>query len=150
MPAAAAQKMTYEGVHRYAVDANRRVQMPAVWREKKPVEFTMILWPQHDAGPCLRVLSPEEMEKLRAKIEAMPAAERTGLKRHIGSHSARMTLDGANRLGIPENLFVKSGIKDEAVFVGMLDYFEMWPPDRHAAMDALEQPVVIRGLKLLE
>jgi MraZ protein len=150
MPAAAAQKMTYEGVHRYAVDANRRVQMPSRWRSAKPAEFTIILWPQHDAGPCLRVLSPEEMEKLRAKIDAMPTAEKTGLKRHIGSHSERIKLDSANRLGLPENMFTKTGIRDEVVFVGMLDYFEIWPPDRHAAMDALEQPVVIRGLKMLE
>jgi MraZ protein len=150
MPAAAAQKITYEGVHRYSVDANRRVQMPFRWRSPKPVEFTIILWPQHDSGPCLRVLPPAEMEKLRDKIEAMPATEKTGLKRHIGSHSERMKLDGANRLGIPENLFTKTGIKDQIVFVGMLDYFELWTPDRYAVMDALEQPVVVRGLKLLE
>ncbi len=150
MPAAAAQILTYEGVYRHAVDTNRRVPMPFRWRAAKPVELQMILWPQHDAGPCLRVLSPTEMEKLRAKIETLPPAEKTSLKRHIGSRSARMTLDSAKRLGIPEELANKAGIKQEVVFVGMLDYFEIWAPDHYATMESQEQPLVARGLKLLE
>jgi MraZ protein len=151
MPVHAAQKVTYESLYRYAVDANRRVQMPFRWRSAKPVEFTLIVWPQHDCGPCVRVLPPEEMNKLREKIENMTnTADRTALKRHIGSASATMQLDSANRIMIPEEMAETVGIRDQVVFAGMLDYFEMWPPARYAELHALEKSSATRALKGLE
>jgi MraZ protein len=151
MPEPVSQKMTYDSLHRYAVDPNRRVQLPLPWRApRKPVEFTMIVWPQHKCGPCLRVLPPEEMAKLRERIEAMPASEKTSLKRHIGSSSVRISMDGAKRLGIPEEMAAAIGLKDEAVFMGMLDYFEIWSPERHKEMIAHEQPGLARSFQLLE
>ena len=150
MPAPAAEKVTYQSLHRYAVDSNRRVQFPLPWRTAKPVELTMIVWPQHDCGPCLRVLPPEQLEKLREKIEGMPTAEKTSLKRHIGSSSAKVELDGAKRLAIPVEMAEAAGIREEAVFTGMLDYFEIWSPAKYAEMNALEKRVVSNALKSLE
>jgi MraZ protein len=150
MPAPAAQKVTYQSLHRYTVDANRRVQMPLAWRSAKPAGLTMIVWPQHDCGPCLRVLPPDQMDKLREKIENMPAAEKTSLKRHIGSSSALVELDSAKRLAIPAEMADAVGIRDEAVFAGMLDYFEIWSPDRYADMHSQEKRVVASALKSLE
>ena len=89
------------------------------------------------------------MARLREQIAAMPTAEQTALKRHIGSHSARVSVDSAKRLGIPAEMADTVGIKDEAVFAGMLDYFEIWPPDRYAAMNALEKSAVTRAFQLL-
>ena len=150
MPAPAAQKVTYQSLHRYTVDANRRVQMPLAWRSAKPVELTMIVWPQHDCGPCLRVLPPDQMEKLREKIENMLPAEKTSLKRHIGSYSARVRLDSAKRIIIPEEMAVAADIRDQVVFAGMLDYFEMWSPIRHANLLAKEGLVLTGAFKGIE
>lgn len=149
MRASATQKITYDSLHRYSVDPNRRVQLPFPWRSAKPIEFTMIVWQQHDAGPCLRVLPPEEMVKLREQIAVMPTAEQTALKRHIGSNSARVSVDSAQRLAIPAEMADTAGIKDQAVFAGMLDYFEIWPPDRYAAMNASQKSAVTRAFQLL-
>lgn len=150
MPAAGTQKITYDSLHRYSVDPNRRVQLPLPWRSAKPIEFTMIVWPQDDCGPCLRVLPPDEMEKLREKIAAMPNDERTVLKRHIGSSSARVSLDSAKRLAIPIEMAEAIGLRDEAVFAGMLDYFEIWPPQRYAEMNAMKKPAITRAIQKLE
>jgi len=150
MPAPAAQKVTYQSLHRYTVDANRRVQMPLAWRSPKPVELTMIVWPQHDCGPCLRVLPPDQMEKLREKIENMSPAEKTSLKRHIGSSSVKVELDSAKRIAIPAEMAEAVGISGEAVFAGMLDYFEIWGPARYADMHSQEKRVVASALKSLE
>jgi MraZ protein len=150
MPATADQKVTYQSLHRYTVDANRRVQMPLAWRSPKPIELTMIVWPQHDSGPCLRVLPPDQMDKLREKIENMPAAEKTSLKRHIGSSSVKVELDSAKRLVIPAEMAEAVGITGEAVFAGMLDYFEIWSPARYADMSSQEKRVVTAALKALE
>ena len=110
----------------------------------------MIVWPQHDCGPCLRVLPPEQLEKLREKIEAMPTPEKTSLKRHIGSSSAKLELDSAKRIAIPTEMAEAAGITEEAVFTGMLDYFEIWSPSKYAEMNALEKRVVANALKSLE
>ena len=150
MPASAEPKTVFSGVFRHSVDANRRVQMPFRWRGRKRLEFNLILWPQHDAGPCLRVLPPDEMEKLRQKVDAMPTAEKTAVKRHIGTYSTRIELDSANRIGIPEELAVQAGIGDQAVFAGMLDYFELWNPNTYAEMSALEKVTVKAAIKGLE
>jgi division/cell wall cluster transcriptional repressor MraZ len=150
MPAPAAQKVTYQSLHRYTVDANRRVQMPLAWRSAKPVELTMIVWPQHDCGPCLRVLPPDQMDKLREKIELMAPAEKTSLKRHIGSSSIKVELDSAKRIAIPLEMADAVGIRNDAVFAGMLDYFEIWSPERYADMHSQEKRVVANVLKSLE
>ena len=57
----------YNSCYRHGVDEKRRVQIPAKWRpETDGTELTVILWPKHQAGACLRVLPPEEMAKLMA------------------------------------------------------------------------------------
>jgi division/cell wall cluster transcriptional repressor MraZ len=150
MPAAAAQKVTYQSLHRYTVDSNRRVPLPLAWRSAKPVELTMIVWPQHDCGPCLRILPPDQMDKLREKIENMAPAEKTSLKRHIGSSSIKVELDSAKRIAIPVEMADAVGIRNEAVFAGMLDYFEIWSPERYADMHSQEKRVVASALKSLE
>ena len=150
MPVPITEKITYDSLHRYSVDPNRRVQLPFPWRSSRPVEFTMIVWPQHECGPCLRVLPSEEMEKLREKINNMPAAEKTSLKRHIGSSSARVSLDSAKRLAIPGEMAEAVGLKEEAVFAGMLDYFEIWTPQRYAELKALQKSDLTRAIQLLE
>ena len=150
MPGAGPRKVTYDSLYRYTVDSNRRVQMPLPWRPDKPVEFTMIVWPQTDTGPCLRVLGPDEMEKLREKIATLPPAEKTVLKRQIGNCSVRFTLDAANRLALPSEMADAAGIRGEAVFAGMLDYFEIWVPERYAEMNAAQKPSLHRAIQLLE
>ncbi len=50
----------------HGVDEKRRVQIPAKWRpDKSGTELTLILWPKHEAGVCLRVLPPSEMAKMK-------------------------------------------------------------------------------------
>ena len=57
----------YNSSYRHGVDEKRRVSIPAKWRpEAEGTELTVILWPKHAAGVCLRVLPPEEMAKLKA------------------------------------------------------------------------------------
>ena len=66
----------YNSCYRHGVDEKRRVQIPAKWRpEDDGTELTLILWPKHHAGNCLRVLPPVEMARLMADIAAMPAGD---------------------------------------------------------------------------
>lgn len=66
-------KTVYNSCYRHGVDEKRRVQIPSKWRpEAEGTELTVIVWPKHRAGTCLRVLPPEEMAQLMADLDAMP------------------------------------------------------------------------------
>ena len=143
----------YNSLYRHGVDEKRRVQVPAKWRpEKAGTELTLILWPQHQAGTCLRVLPPAEMAKMKADIDAMPNGNpnKVVLKRFIGSESVQVTLDKAGRICLPEEMARAAGIKGEAVFVGLLDRFEIWNPERHENVKAADAVLASEAFKLME
>src|ERR1700733_5317300 len=143
----------YNSCYRHGVDEKRRVQIPAKWRpEKQGVELTMIVWPKHQAGTCLRVLPPSEMAKMKADIDAMPNDDpnKVVLKRFIGSESVQVALDKAGRICLPDGMARAAGIKDEAVLVGLLDRFEVWNPDRYEKVKAADAVLASEAFKLME
>lgn len=119
----------YNANYSHGVDEKRRLQIPAKWRpEAEGAELTLMFWPKHKAGACLRVLPPAQMEQLLADINALPKGDpnKIALKRFIGSESEQVTLDKAGRICLPEKMARDAGIADQAVLVGMLDHFEIW------------------------
>ena len=143
----------YNSCYRHGVDEKRRVQIPAKWRpEEDGVELTLILWPKHHAGNCLRVLPPAEMAQLMADIDAMPSGDekKVFLKRFIGSESVQVTLDKAGRICLPDEMARKADIKDEAVLVGLLDRFEIWNPVRYEKVKAADAVLAAKAFELME
>ena len=143
----------YNSCYRHGVDEKRRVQVPAKWRpEEDGVELTMILWPKHQAGNCLRVLPPLEMAQLMADIDAMPNGDpnKVVLKRFIGSESVQVSLDKAGRICLPDEMARAAGIKDEVMLVGLLDRFEIWNPTRYETVKATDAVMATEAFKLME
>jgi MraZ protein len=143
----------YNSLYRHGVDEKRRVQIPAKWRpEKEGTELTLMLWPQHQAGSCLRVLPPAEMAKMKADIDALSNdnPKKGVLKRFIGSESVQVTLDKAGRICLPDGMARAAGIKDEAVLVGLLDRFEIWNPARYENVKAADAVLASEAFKLME
>lgn len=137
----------------HGVDEKRRVQIPAKWRpDQSGTELTVIVWPKHEAGVCLRVLPPAEMAKMKQDIDAMSNSDRNKgvLKRFIGSESVQVTLDKAGRICLPEEMARAAGIKDEAVLVGLLDRFEIWNPARYEQVKAADAVLASEAFKLME
>jgi len=154
MSAAQTKEPTYyNSCYRHGVDEKRRVQIPAKWRpEEDGVELTMILWPKHQAGNCLRVLPPLEMAQLMADIDAMPNGDpnKVVLKRFIGSESVQVSLDKAGRICLPDEMAKAAGIKDEVMLVGLLDRFEIWNPTRFETVKATDAVMATEAFKLME
>ncbi len=147
------EQIYYNSLYRHGVDEKRRVQIPSKWRPAESgTEFTLILWPKYEVGPCLRVLPPKEMAQLMASLDAMPNDDKnkTILKRIIGSKSVQVTLDKAGRICLPEEMATAAGIKDEAVLVGLLDRFEIWNPERHERINATDAVMATEAFKLME
>lgn len=143
----------YNALYRHGVDEKRRVQIPAKWRPAKPgVEFTLILWPKPKEGPCVRALPPEQMARLMRDIDAMPNSDpnKVVLKRFIGSESVQATLDKSGRICLPEKMAKDAGIATEAVFVGLLDRFEIWSPERYDKVQASDAVMAAEAFRLME
>jgi MraZ protein len=143
----------YNARFEHRVDDKRRVQVPSKWRPSKAgMEFTVIVWPRHKAGVCLRVLPPQEMAKLMADLDAMPVEKRGPLKRQIGSESVQVTLDSAGRITIPQELADAADIKPEqqVMMVGLLDKFEIWNLKTHAAVKAADEVMSAQAFELME
>jgi MraZ protein len=135
------KKIFFNSKYLHGMDEKRRVQIPAKWRPaEESVEFTVIAWPKHQAGTCLRVLPPDKLEKLVAEIEAMPNSDpcKDVLRRVVGGNSEQVTLDKAGRLCLPEQMAAAAGIKNEALLVGMFERFEIWEPARYKQVEAAD------------
>ena len=143
----------YNSRFRHGVDEKRRVQIPAKWRpDESGTELTLMLWPQHQAGTCLRVLPPAQMAKMKADIDALPNdnPKKGVLKRFIGSESVQVTLDKAGRICLPDGMARGAGIKDEAVLVGRLDCFEIWNLARYENVKVADAVLASEAFKLME
>lgn len=143
----------YNSQYRHGVDEKRRVQIPAKWRPAEAsVEFTLILWPKGNEGPCLRVLPPQEMSELMRDLDAMPNGDpkKTVLKRFIGSESVQVTVDKGGRICLPEEMAKAAGIGDAAMLVGLLDRFEIWNPERYEKVRAADAIMAQEAFKLME
>jgi MraZ protein len=143
----------YNSSYCHGVDEKRRVQIPAKWRPTKPsVEFTLVLWPKSQAGPCVRVLPPEQMAALMKDISAMPNSDpnKVVLKRFIGSESVQAPVDKVGRICLPENMAKAAGITDQAVLVGLLDRFEIWSPEGYERVKTADTVMAPEAFKLME
>ncbi len=143
----------YNSTFRHGVDEKRRVQIPAKWRpEEEGVELTLMIWPKHQAGTCLRVLPADRMAKLAADIDAMPNGDPAKgiLKRFVGSKSVQVALDKSGRICLPDDMAAAAGIKNEAVLVGMIDRFEIWSPNRYEQVEALDAMLSPKAFELME
>lgn len=152
-PQPSVQPTYYNSFYKHGVDEKRRVQVPAKWRPPEPnVEFTLILWPKAKEGPCLRVLPPEEMAKLKRDIDAMPNGDpnKVVLKRFIGSESVQVALDKAGRICLPEEMTKAAGIAGQAILVGLLDRFEIWNPQRYEKIRASDAVMAQEAFKMME
>lgn len=141
----------YNSLYRHEVDGKRRVQVPSKWRSAEGgTQFTLIVWPKHKEGVCLRVLPPAELNRLMAGLNQLPVHERETAKRQIGARSEQVTVDSAGRICIPQVMAEAADIKDKVVMVGLLDKFEMWSPDRYSAIEAADQVLSQRAFDLME
>jgi MraZ protein len=143
----------YNSFYRHGVDDKRRVQIPAKWRPTEPgIEFTLVLWPKSNEGPCLRVLPPEQMASLMNDINNMANSDpnKVVLKRFIGSESVQAPLDKAGRICLPEEMARAAGIGEQAVLVGLLDRFEIWSPERFEKVKATDAVMAQEAFKMME
>ena len=155
MPENVEKERIYNGLYRHSADSKRRVPIPFRWRPEKSdesFEFTLIIWPKHQAGTCLRVLPPDQMAKLLGGIDALADSDpnKGVLKRWIGTDSVQAKLDSVGRVTVPEDMAAAADIKDEVVLAGMLNRFEMWNPKRYEQVQSSDKAILSQAIQFLE
>jgi MraZ protein len=145
----------YNSRYHHNLDDKRRLQIPAKWRPAEPgTEFTIVVWPKTQEGPCLKVLPPKQMAALVREIDEMPNSDTAKgvLKRIIGGESIQVALDKAGRVVLPEPLAEAAGLKaeGEAVLVGCLDRFEIWSRERYEKVRASDAVMTAEAFKRME
>jgi MraZ protein len=137
-----AAPVVYNSLFTHGVDEKRRVQIPSKWRPTaEGFEFTLVIWPGSEEGPCLRVLPPTRLALLMKTLDEMSNSDptKTAMLRELVRKSEQVTLDKAGRVVLPEHMAAAAGIKDQAIMVGLLHTFEIWNPQRHKQAEAADR-----------
>ena len=137
--------MVYTGQDEYRIDPSRRVMLPGRWRGEKGSEeknFWVVPWPLGKRD-CLMVVPEPRFQKTLAALSGKSLSDKASaaVQRVIGGTAQRLTLDKAGRLLLPETLTSAVGIRSDALFVGMMDKFEIWDPKRHAAASVADEAI---------
>ena len=114
----------------------------------------LVLWPNaalKDA--CLMVLPPAAARKLTERITAMPFgdSQAEALRRWLGRKSQMVTADKAGRITLPDHMAKAVGLETEkkTAMVGMFDRFQIWAPDRFAAVSDADDALGQEAMKLI-
>ena len=128
------------GEYRHAIDAKKRIFVPAKHREVLGTSFIIV---RDLVDPCLKVYSAEEWQAYVAPIEAMDPEEAAPILRYLYRESVRGDVDSQGRVMLNDTLIARAGIQKEAVFVGCGRYAEIWSAEGYAAKMEEEDVVAI-------
>lgn len=137
----------FRGEWTHKVDGKGRVSIPAPFRrvlEEGDPDWTDGLQPQfvivygRPGKNCLECYSMRGIEEIDEKIARMPrfSKRREAFNRLFHSQSLPASVDETGRIVLTQKLRDLAGVSDEAVFVGMGDFFQIWETEALAADQA--------------
>ncbi len=115
------------------IDKKGRVSVPA--------PFRAVIANEHYAGivayasfvnPCVEACGMARVEQLSSSIDHLDpfSEERDAFATAILGGSVQLPFDGEGRVLLPENLLDIAKLKENAVFIGKGQTFEIWSPER--------------------
>lgn len=121
-----------------SLDSKGRVSVPASFRHALAGGARIFLYPALDGSPCLEGGGDALMRQNQSTLLRMSpntTARKVFLNRTV-SKAIDLKLDDTGRIKIPEKHLAMAGIGKDLVFVGAMDRFYLWEPERYAAYDA--------------
>jgi MraZ protein len=140
----------FRGESLHKVDAKGRVSVPAAFRrvlEEGDPDFSGGSCPNFVIvyggvrGNCLEGYTINSISKVDKLISKLPrfSRDREMLERFINTQSTYMQLDETGRIVLSHRLKQKIGIRNEAIFAGMGEKFQVWEPKNYEnELEALE------------
>lgn len=117
------------------IDKKGRISVPATFRAVLAgQEFQGIVAYSSLINPCVEACGMGRIEKLSRQIETLDpfSEERDALAATIFGESMQLGFDSEGRVTLPPTLLMAAQIKEEAVFVGKGETFEIWEPKQFA------------------
>lgn len=118
--------------HESAVDAKKRVSVPASFRKSLAGEDSVFLWPSVNKT-CLEGGGHKLVRKLRRAIFRMAGEQREAFQDRILGRGRFCRLDENGRIVLDPDLIEHAGLNGTVRFVGVGDRFQMWSPPKHQA-----------------
>lgn len=120
----------FKGTYRHKIDPKGRLPVPAAFRRDlgaagdTTVVVTLL-------DQCLAVYPPADWARLEEQLSALPAFSGPvkALTRLLASRAADCELDVQGRILLPPALRAAAKLQRDAVVVGVLNRFEIWPPE---------------------
>jgi MraZ protein len=109
----------------HAIDGKNRITIPSEWRPNAEDETELFLIPSSTAN-CLSVMPRAALDRVRAKADALPGAQRTTAYRRLGSQGRQVKLDKHGRLSLPEEFCQQLKLSGDVTMSGVVDTFEIW------------------------
>ena len=120
------------------VDEKRRLQIPSDWRRgREGMQLLLLPMPKRLWRPaCVMAVTPERFRNMVRDLRQMKVMDdrADSLRRLLSTRTSSVETDSAGRIVLPENLAKSVDVKERAVLAGMLDWFEIWNPERYAQL----------------
>jgi MraZ protein len=122
--------VAFRGRYTHAIDTKGRVSIPSKFREVLAGRGQNTFIITNDLDPCLVAYPLDEWFELEKKLQALPSflPEAVQFRRFFLSGAQECTLDGQGRILIPASLREHAQLEKEALFVGLIEKFEIWSP----------------------
>lgn len=117
-----------------SIDARGRVLVPNSFRAALEGASKFFLYPIAEGGGCLEGGGTELMDgyrKIFSNLHPNDVHRRANVMA-IFSNGSEVSMDQAGRANLPAALLAEAGIEKELLFVGAMDRFQIWNPDRFA------------------
>ena len=119
--------------YHHSFDDKGRLTIPVKFRDL-PEDGAVVI---NGLDRNLMVLPSDAFKKLYERVMATNLADPSArlLRRIILGNALPVVPDGAGRILLTPNLREYAELKNEVVFVGQGDYFEIWSPDQWKAQE---------------
>ncbi len=116
-----------------AIDLKGRVSVPAGFRAALKGAEGIYCWPSFE-GPFLEAGGDALMRHYAESLALLPPFDptREALSAAIFGGASFLAFDQTGRVGLPEELRAHAGLGDKALFVGMIERFQIWAPGAYA------------------
>lgn len=131
--------MLFLSTYQNRIDKKGRISVPAPFRAVLAAEkFAGIVAYGSFVTPCIEACGMSRVLLLSERIESLDpfSEERDAFATAILGGSVQIAFDGEGRVMLPEPLVQLAGLKEEAVFVGKGQTFEIWEPSSFATYAA--------------
>lgn len=125
----------YTGLFRHTLDDKNRVTIPSAWRTAHEEGEQFLATPHPDG--YIAILPPQEIAKLRAKIEAIALSDGAGqdFAARFFAQTQTLSFDKQGRIMLVGDLLSHAGIAKDAVLVGSLTKFSLYSPERWSKVE---------------